>query len=153
MHLHLESNKESRLGRWYMETGHKHSYAVDFHYLAQIERKSLKFLMKKLFSFVSGSVIAIAIAIAIAISIVISVVIVIFDIVVIVVAALIFYLNFVFCLHFLATCSHIVNNKPRQSELSWTGSEWGHCLEPVSQSTVSLWRLGSWFIRTIKWLN
>lgn len=94
--------------------GHKHSYAVDFHYLAQIERKSLKFLMKKLFSFVSGSVIAIAIAI----SIVISVDIVIFDIVVIVVAALIFYLNFVFCLHFLATCSHIVNNKPRQSELS-----------------------------------
>lgn len=95
--------------------GHKHSYAVDFHYLAQIERKSLKFLMKKLFSFVSGSVIAIAITI----SIVISVDIVIFDIVVIVVAALIFYLNFVFCLHFLATCSHIVNNKPRQSELSW----------------------------------
>lgn len=87
--------------------------------------------MKKLFSFVSGSVIAIAIAI----SIVISVVIVIFDIVVIVVAALIFYLNFVFCLHFLATCSHIVvNNKPRQSELSWAESEQGHCLEPVSQS-------------------
>lgn len=48
--------------------------------------------MKKLFSFVSGSVIAIAIAV----SIVISVDIVIFDIVVIVVAALIFYLNFVF---------------------------------------------------------
>lgn len=46
-----------------MKTAHKHSYAVDFHYLAQIERKSLKFLMKKLFSFVSGSVIANAISI------------------------------------------------------------------------------------------
>jgi len=31
----------------------RHSDAVDFHYLAQIEGKSLKILMKKVFSFVS----------------------------------------------------------------------------------------------------
>lgn len=82
-----------------METAHKHSYAVDFHYLAQIERKSLKFLMKKLFSFVSGSVIAISISStssSLSHSLSLGLVIVIFDIVVIVVvAALIFYLNFV----------------------------------------------------------
>lgn len=68
----------------YINMAHEHSYSVDFHYLAQIERKSLKILMKKLFSFVSGHVIVITI-----------IIIIFFNGFVIVASALIFYLNFV----------------------------------------------------------
>lgn len=77
----------------YINISHEHSYSVDFHYLAQIERKSLKILMKKLFSFVSGFVIVI--------------IVIIFNGVVIVAIALIFYLNFVLSVAFrymLAYC-------------------------------------------------